>query len=62
MKKIRLASQDKSKHCSHSKCPERSVITITFGVEKRKLCQTHYDVLMRKDSYFEVVLKKASLI
>jgi len=62
MKKTKLASQDKSKHCSHSKCPNRSVITVTFGNEKRKLCQIHYDALMRKDSYFEVVLKKASLL
>lgn len=58
--KTKIATRDKSKKCSHSKCPERSVITVTFGVEKRKLCQEHYNQLMRKDSYFEIIRNKAS--
>lgn len=62
MTKEKLPTREKSKKCSISKCPHRSVITISFGIEKRKLCQEHYNQLMRKDSYFEVIITKASTL
>lgn len=49
MKKIKLATRDKSRKCSHSKCGKPSVIEAVFGNESRKLCQQHYNELANKN-------------
>lgn len=59
-KKIKLSTQDKSKKCSISKCPFRSVISIQIGIEKRQLCQKHYDQSIRKYEKHPPIFKKAS--
>lgn len=51
MRKIRLASQDRSKHCSHSLCPFPCVIEVIFGSESRRLCQLHYNQCAAKNLY-----------
>jgi len=60
VKKAKISSQDRSKKCSISKCPERSVITVSIGIEKRNLCQKHYDISVRKNEKHPPIFKKAS--
>lgn len=62
MIKTKLASQDKSKHCSHSKCPYPSVIRVIIEGKARRLCQGHIDSAKRKGIKFEVVFQRASLL
>jgi len=59
VKKVKLSTEHKSKKCSISKCPERSVITVSIGIEKRNLCQKHYDISIRKNMKYDVLFQKA---
>ena len=58
--KTKLATRDKSKKCSHSKCPYPSVIQAIVEGKARRLCQIHIDSAKRKGIKFEVVFQKAS--
>lgn len=62
VKKVKLSTQDRSKKCSILKCPERSVITVSIGIEKRNLCQKHYDQSVRKNQKYPVIFEKAKKI
>lgn len=67
MKKIKIASQDKSnflrKYCSHSKCDKPSVVIILLGKEERHLCKLHSEQYGRGLIMFEQVnFVKASLL
>lgn len=60
MIKTKLATQDKSKKCSISKCPFPSVITIPLGLEQRRLCQEHYNQHKNQRIQYPVSFTKAS--
>lgn len=62
MKKVKLATQDRSKHCSYYQCPYPSVISVLVEGKKVRRCQRHYDELVRHGMKFEALFEKANSI